>query len=678
MRPLARLFSAKRPTLGTPQGNVTRSLASLTVRAAIFTVLTCSIPLLILGWYFGQQTTDSLTEAAVDRNNKVAERVASDIGLYVQAKKNFLTASSTKEEIRSLDPLAAQRYLIQVQPFYGSNDALFVADRNGNQLCRTDSAPLVNIRERDYFRAAAGGVVSFSDPVLSKVTGQLTILGAAPIYGAGSQVVGVVGANLSLLHLQTRIEAILAQNPGYAIILLDKNRVPLYNQNNPSSVEKQEPLPEALYAEAVKNRTGVATGILRNQEYLASYRPVDNTDWVVVSLYPQDKALEAIGATVRASLRVAFLLVAVFVFAGLIISRKTLAPLKDLEAGARTVSGGDLTVTVNNRRGDELGLVAAAFNSMTASLRELVQGVKESSSRLFNTAGSVSAAAGQASDAFQQVSQSIQDVAERITRQSDDTRKTEALLGELRAISAQVLNNSREVATATNQCSAVASQGQSVVDRALTQMTDIKKIAESTVANINSLGASTKEIDRITSMITSITKQTQLLALNASIEAARAGDAGRGFAVVAGEVQKLAEQSQEAVQSITAIISEVQGKTAEAVAAVQQSLAHIEEGAGTNGQLGAAFGHIIDAISKTQSQADEIAAASEQQLTCCQQAFDSVAAISRAAADNNATIHEIAAVSEEQAAAIQNIVYAISQLNSLSKNLDEMTGRFKA
>lgn len=677
MRPFARLLANNRLTFA-PRESIARGLASLTVRAAIFTILTCSIPILILGWYFGQQTKASLTEAAVDRNNKVAERVASDIGLYVQAKKNFLTTTSNKEDIRSLDPLAAQRYLLQVQPFYGSNDALFIADLAGNQLCRSDGAPLVNVRERDYFRAAVGGAVSFSDPVPSKVTGQLTIIGAAPIYGAGSQVVGVLGANLSILHLQTRIEAILAQNPGYAIVLLDKNLVPLYNQHNPASVEKQQPVAEALYAEAVKNKTGATTGVLRDQEFLASYRPVDNTDWVVVSLYPRDKALEAIGANVQASLRVALILVAAFVAAGLIVSRRALAPLKDLEAGARLVAGGDLTAAVNCKQADELGQVAATFNSMTTSLGELVQVVKNSSSELFDTAGSVSAAAGQANESFQQISQSIQDVASRITRQSEDTRKTEALLAELRSISAHVSANSREVAAASHQCSAAASEGQSVVDRALTQMEQIKKIAEGTVANITSLGSSTKEIDRITAMITTITKQTQLLALNASIEAARAGDAGRGFAVVAGEVQKLAEQSQQAVQNITAIISEVQAKTAKAVAAVRQSLAYIEEGAVTNGQLGGAFSQIIEAIASTQSQADEIAAASTKQLACCQQAFDAVAGINRAAADNNATIHEIAAVSEEQAAAIQNIVFAIGHLNALAQALDEMAGRFKA
>ncbi len=658
-------------------GNLSRGLSSLAVRAILFIIATVAIPILIMGWYFSQQTTSSLTAAAVDRNNKVAERAASDISLYIQAKKNFLTATAGQEEIRSLDPIAAKRYLLQVQPFYGGNEALFVADTAGNQLCRTDGATLVNIQDRDYFRVALAGATIFSDPVHSKVTNQLTILGAAPVYGSGSKVIGVLGANLSVLNMQTRMESILSQNPGYALVIIDKNRIPLYNQHNPSSVENREPLPEAFFAEAAAARSGDTTGVLRDQQFLVSYRAVDNTDWVVVSLFPQDKALETIGVMVHNSTRVAVVLIVGFVLAGVLVTRQALAPLKELEKGALRVAVGDLTVKVADGRNDELGHVAAAFNSMTASLRELAQALKNSSANIYTTTASVTDAAGQASASFQQVSLSIQDVADRLARQSEDTLKTEGLLGDLQTISTKVSGHSRQMAAATRECSSVASEGQAVVDEAQAQLRKVKEITESTVADITALGSSTKEINRITGMITSITKQTQLLALNASIEAARAGAAGRGFAVVASEVQKLAEQSSAAVNSIATIIGEVQAKSAEAVATVRQSLAYIERSTGTGEHLGAAFGQIVDAIRKTQVQADEITTAAEQQLVHCRQAFDAVAAIACSTAENNTTVHEVAAVSEEQAAAIQNIVFAIEHLQTLAQTLDGMARKFK-
>lgn len=103
-------------------------LASLTSRAAIFAVLTCSIPIVIIEGYFTHQTLGALTQAAVDKNNKVADRIAGDIGNYILNKKNFIMASSGKDEVRAMDPVTTKRYLQQIQPFYGSNDTLFVTD----------------------------------------------------------------------------------------------------------------------------------------------------------------------------------------------------------------------------------------------------------------------------------------------------------------------------------------------------------------------------------------------------------------------------------------------------------------------------------------------------------------------------------------------------------------------
>lgn len=633
---------------------------------------------MILGWYFAHQTADSLTHAAIDRNNKVAERVASEIGSFVQNKKNFLTATSAKQDLRALDPAVARSFLLQVQPYYGGNDPLFVADGSGNQICRTDAAPLVNIRDREYFQSALQGKIGFSDPVTSKVTNQLTIIGAAPIYSGDNKVIGVLGANLSIQTLQTRVESILSQNPGYAIVLIDKNRVPLYSQLNPTAAEKQEALPEEFYGAALKNRSGDGTGVVRSQEFLVSYRPVENTDWVVVSHYPRDAAYALTRSMFIGGAKFALMLVIVFVAIGLLVTRQALAPLKELEKGARLVAGGDLTVAVDVRRRDELGYVANAFNSMTGRLREIVKAVKDSSSQIHSAAGAINAAADQAGSSSQQASQSMQNVADLTARQSDHTATTEALLAELREISGGVSSHAREAAAATKECSLVAGEGQAVVNEAVARMLQVKTIAEKTVSDITALGTSTKEINRITDMITSITKQTQLLALNASIEAARAGEAGRGFGVVASEVQALAEQSAAAVKSIATIIGEIQAKTGEAVSVVRQSLTHIEQSASTNERLGTAFARISGAIAKAEAEADEITVACEKQLTCCQQAFSAVTDINRSTASNNTAIHEIAAVSEEQTAAIQNIAFSIEHLESLAQALEEMVQRFKA
>jgi len=653
-------------------------LASLTTRAAIFTILTCTIPILIIGGYFTHQTLGALTQAAVDKNCKVADRIAGDISNYVLNKKNFIMATSGKDEIRAMDPVVARRYLQQVQPFYGGNDTLFVADAAGNQICRTDNAASVNIADRDYFRLALGGTVNFSDPVYSKVTNQLTILGSVPVYGADNKAVGILSANLSLNNIQNLIEQSLSQNPGYLVSVLDKDLAPLYHQMNSAAVEERKPLTEDFFQEALAKQTGDTVGSFRGQEYFVSYRPVANTDWVVVSFYPKDAALSATYDMVGHSALVALFTLIVFAVIGLVVTRKALAPLKRLTIGVEQVAGGDLTCNVSDNSKDELGHVAKAFNSMTNSLGQIVRSVKHSSSLVLDAAGQVAAAAGQSESASLQVSEAIEDIVGHVTKQSKDTATTENLLDELMDISTCVSGNSGQVAVATRECMAVASEGQLVVDKTAREMRDMKTNVENTADTIAALGRSVQEINQIIDIITTITKQINLVALNAAIEAAHAGTAGRGFAVVADEVRRLAEQSTTAVNSITTIVKGVQAGTIQAVASMEQSFSSIEQSAATSGNLGNSFAKIVEAISNVQQQADSITTQTQRQADLCRQALTAVGDIHVAATKNTSSIQGIAAVSQEQSAAIQNITGSVEELKVLAHDLEGMVQQFKA
>lgn len=650
---------------------------SLVSRATIFTIITCTVPVLCVGWYAINETTSSLTQAAVDKNAKVAERVASDIGSYVLSKKNFLMAANSKDDIRAMEPQNAKKYLQQLQPFYGSSDSLFIADIQGNQICRTDNSPLVNVKDRDYFNLAIQGTTNFSDPVLSKVNNQLTIIGAAPVYGANNKVVGLLGANLSLTSIQNVIEQILSQNPGYMVTLVDKNLIPLYHQIDSSSVAKRSPLSDDVYSQAVKNRTGHMTATLRGQEFLVSYRPVENTDWVILAHFPKAVALEAAEYMRDSMIKVAFAFIIVFVICGLFVTRKTLAPLRELESGARLVAAGDLTVTLAAHRSDELGNVAKAFNAMTSSLREIVQAVKHSSTKIIASATDIASSAEQSSIASQQVARSMQTSADKVTQQCQETAKTETLLNELLTTSTTVSSTSHQVAAATHECASIAVQGQSIVNQTVEQIKSLNTMLENTVANVTSLGSKANEINRITDIIITITKQTNLLALNAAIEAARAGEAGRGFAVVAGEVKKLAEESANAVKNITTIIGELQAQTNDTISGVRQSFVYTEHSSKTASDLGASFIRIVDAIAHAQQQADNITCETEHQVKLYNQALAAVASITVAAGQNSEAINEIAAVSQEQSAATEEIACAIDQFKALAHSLEHMVQRFR-
>ena len=653
-------------------------LVSLVTRATLFIIITCTIPLLIFGWFTTQQTMNNLTDSATDKNSKVAERVASDIGYYVINKKNFLTVASGSEALRVLNKETAQQYLQQVRPFYGGSDALFVADTTGGQLARTDGAALVSVADRDYFQRALQGTSSFSDPVVSKVTNQLTIIGSAPIYAEGNRVAGVLGANISIANIQTMIENILSQNPGYILTVIDGNRIPLFYQADTSAVTERRSLNEDYYVQAIAEKSGNSIGSFRGQDYLVSYRPIQNTDWVVVSAYPKQQALQAAYDTVDLSAKVAFGLILGFVVCGVAVTRLALRPLKALVQQVERVAEGDLTCDLAVKGEDEIAHVAQAFCTMTGNLREIVQAVQQSSMSIVESSNYVVAASGQSNIASQQVTQSIQNIAQKVTGQSRETGKTETLITELVAISSTVSGNAALAAQATNACSTTAEQGQQVVEQTVAAIQSLKELVNQTSQTVRVLGSSASEIGQITEIITAITQQTNLLALNAAIEAARAGESGRGFAVVASEVRRLAEQSAGATKNIAALVKKIQTETDHAIEAIGASFAQVDKGVAIAGTLGISFADIMQAIGRVQSQTTIITAEAAKQTDLCQSALTAVANIHEMAEANTQNIQEIAAVSQEQAAASQDITHSIDTLKALAHNLEELITQFKA
>jgi methyl-accepting chemotaxis protein len=653
------------------------SWSSLATQATIVMILICVLPLSIIGWYFTNQTMESLTQAAIDKNNKVVDRIASDIGANIQSKKNFLVITSSMGGIRGMQKDGLENYLTQVKPYYGGNEALFVARTDGNQIFRTDNKALVNIADRDYFQKALQGTVNFSDPVHSKVTNEMTIIASVPIVGADNKVQGILGANLSMQNVNNLVEQILSQNPGYSITIINKNRVPLFYQSDSSAVTESKQLNEEYYKEAVEKQSGNTMGIFRNQEYFISYRPIANTDWIAVSTYSKKDALQSAFDMVENSTKIIFLMIIMLLIIGLYVIKKSLAPLQQLAGGADIVAQGNLTHTMDHYRHDELGHVATAFNSMTQSLRDIVQSVKQSSALVLESTNTVAATSEQSRVGSIQVSQSVADIAEKIGHQGKDTKTTEELLQKLVKISVNVSESIQQTAASTDECSAAAAQGQQVINDTVVKMQSIKGLVAGTAKSVEVLGESTKEIGTITAVITEIAKQTNLLALNAAIEAARAGEAGRGFAVVADEVRKLAEQSAKATKNISAIINRIQSESSGALAAMQQSFVNVEQGVLIAQSSDAAFHKIVAGISHVQEQANTIIVETENQVSLCRDAMQAVANISALAASNTGGAQEIAAVCEQQAASAQDITSSTEKLQEMSYKLENLVMQFK-
>ncbi|MBP2653239.1 MAG: methyl-accepting chemotaxis sensory transducer with Cache sensor [Firmicutes bacterium] len=656
---------------------VTLLLKSIGVRMTIVTVMFCVVPMCLVGWYFTDQMTDSLIQAALERNNKVAERAASDLGVYVRSKMNFLAVSGGKAELRRLEPVGSVAFLEQLQPYYGGNDALFVVNREGKQIAHTTGTEPVNIAEQDYFKTVLNGTPVFSEPITNKLSGKLAFIGAVPIFGEDNTVVGVLGANVAMENITILVEQILAQNPGCIINVIDKNRIPVILQTDSSAVAERKVLEDSFYQEAVDREIGSCSSFFRGQEYLVSYRPVAGTTWLVVTLYPKATVLSEAWGMVGCSIMIMAALVIIFAVVAFFYVRRTLGPLRLLDVGTQRVAEGDLTSTIMINSNDEIGQVAKAFNGMTTSLRQIVCSVKQSVALVIESSRQVNSAAEQSGSAALEVTRAIQEMAEKINGQSNETIATEKLLTDLVLITDTVSGSIGQVTVAADESSKIAATSQDVVDKTVEKMRRLKDGLGGTTAIITMLDNSAMKIGNITGLITGIANQTNLLALNASIEAARAGEWGRGFAVVADEVRKLAEQTSQSAKDITLLIKKIQTETAAVATAVEESLIEAQQGVEVATGLGVSFNKIVQSVENVQFQARTISRETENQVVLCHEAMAAVANINRLAGENTACTEEIVAVSEEQAATVKEITDSLLELENMAFELERMVASFK-
>jgi twitching motility protein PilJ len=273
--------------------------------------------------------------------------------------------------------------------------------------------------------------------------------------------------------------------------------------------------------------------------------------------------------------------------------------ITDLLNTINQVARGDLTIRgkVTN---DALGNVVDSVNFMLDNFTKVLERVRK--------------AAIDVSTSANQILEAADDMTEGATQQDQEITNTSSAVEELTVSMKQVSNNAEASAEAARRALDAAEQGNRAVRDTLEGMQRIRASVQATAKKIKSLGDRSLEISEIINVINDITEQTNLLALNAAIEAARAGEAGRGFAVVADEVRKLAEHSRSATKDIAALIKAIQAETNEAVVVMEEGTREVEVGTGLADQAGKALEAISSVVRQSAELVQEISLASKQQV----------------------------------------------------------------
>jgi methyl-accepting chemotaxis protein len=370
-----------------------------------------------------------------------------------------------------------------------------------------------------------------------------------------------------------------------------------------------------------------------------------------------DKHMDEVTAEAIASSRkIEFMIIGMSVVAiilALILALLTIgsitAPLTRLVTVANTIAQGDLTARVEVTSNDETGQLMAAMQTMTNNLRSII-------SQVADTSNQVAAASSQLHETAEQIATSAEEVSAQAATVATASE-------EMAATSNSISDSCHHAADSAGTASQAAVSGSGVVSSTIVGMERIAGRVHSSAQTVDALGERSDQIGAIVATIEDIADQTNLLALNAAIEAARAGEQGRGFAVVADEVRALAERTTKATREIGEMIKSIQNETKNAVVEMEQGVKEVQQGSEDAARSGEALQEILAKINEVAMEVNQVATAAEEQTATTTEITNNIMMISQ--------------VVEQTATGSQQAVRAADNLSSLASNLKQIVSQFR-
>nr|WP_080482197.1 methyl-accepting chemotaxis protein [Pseudomonas syringae] len=497
--------------------------------------------------------------------------------------------------------------------YFGSTDGVMFSVPAGNRAADYDP------RARGWYKAAqnASGTI-VTEPYIAASSGKLVVTLATPVKYQ-NQFIGVAGADISLDSISKTINSLNFGGHGYAFIVSGEGKILIHPDSK---------LVLKNISEAYPNDTPAITAGVREIESsgkaeimsLTKVEGVSSANWYVALVLDQDAAYSMLGEFRTSAITAMVISVVIIILLLGLLIRVLMQPLHQMGRAMRDIADGDgdLTKRLAITSQDEFGALAQSFNHFVE--------------RIHGSIREVASTAGQLGEVALRVVRASNSSMTNSDQQANRTESVAAAINQLGAAAQEIAQNAARTSQHSADASELAGDGQKVVQQTITAMNELSSKISESCANIESLNGKTVNIGQILEVITSISQQTNLLALNAAIEAARAGEAGRGFAVVADEVRNLAHRTQDSAQQVRTMIEELQVGAREAV------------------------------VTMTESQRQ-----SESSVTVANQAGERLSSVTRRIDEINGMNQSVAAATEEQTAVVESINVDITQINTLNQ-----------
>jgi len=582
--------------------------------------------------------------------NEMGEVTANNIQTWLTGR--ILLIDNLSQNIAVNPEQANVATLLEQKALTSTFMATYLGDATGHFTIRPDAKMPDGFdpRVRPWYKGAENSSTpTLTEPYIDAATGQLIISMATASKKAG-QSVGVIGGDLSLQTLVDTLSARDFDGMGYAFLVSADGKILVH----PDKALVMKSLGEAFPKDTPRIGSGFSEVEVDGKTRIVSFTPIKglpSVNWYIGLSVDKDKAFSML-SEFRTSAVVATVIAVAIIIAllGMLI-RILIQPLHVMTRAMADIADGegDLTKRLTIENNDEFGSLGTAFNRFVE--------------RIHGSIREVSSATGQVNEVALRVVAASNSSMFNSDQQASRTSSVAAAINQLGAATQEIARNAAQASTQASDARNLAEDGQQVVDRSIVAMNKLSNMLSASSTNIESLNSKTVNIGQILEVITSISQQTNLLALNAAIEAARAGEAGRGFAVVADEVRNLAHRTQESAQQVQTMIEELQIGARESVSTMSDSQRHSQDSVEIANLAGERLNSVTLRIGEIDGMNQSVATATEEQTAV----VESI----------NVDITEINTLNQEGVENLHSTLRACADLEQQAARLKQLVGSFR-